>query len=249
MKNIIKKIFSKLNVDTYQRLLAYSILRNHFNSLSSCPIYTKREVLWDSVIKSYIKDNDRIIYIEFGVHKGYSLNYIAKINTNEESIFIGLDSFEGLPEDWGTIMKKGTFNTDGRIPSTDDSRVSYIKGWFQNTWEDLEKKLLSIGNIENFVVHYDADLYSSTLFALSKIDTLKKTYIAIFDEFTGHETRALFNYCEAYSAKVDFLGQTIDYNYPCQVVCRITPISKNIKHLDRGLTEMECTPVCGVEPG
>jgi O-methyltransferase len=225
MKSILKKLFSKLSVDTYQRLLAYSILRNNFNSLSSSQTYSKREALWDAVIKSYVGANSRLIYIEFGVHEGYSLNYFSKQNINEESVFIGLDSFEGLPEDWGTMKKKGTFNTDGKIPSTDDSRVSFIKGWFQNSWASLEKKLSSISNLENLVVHYDADLYSSTLFALSKIDTLKKPYIAIFDEFTGHETRSLFNYCQAYNSKVEFLGKTISNNYPDQVVCRIIPIS------------------------
>jgi O-methyltransferase len=227
VKTLLKWIFSKLSIDTYQRLLAHSILRNSFTSLSSCKTFNERKDLWDIVIKSYIGANNKLIYIEFGVHEGFSLNYFSKQNTNKESIFIGLDSFEGLPEDWGTIKKKGAFNTDGKLPSIADVRVSFIKGWFQQTWTSLENKLLSIENFANLVVHYDADLYSSTLFALSKIDILKKPYIAIFDEFTGHETRALFDYCQAYDAKVEFLGKTISNSYPDQVVCRITPISNN----------------------
>ena len=61
------------------------------------------------------------------------------------------------------------------------------------------------------------------LFALTKIDLLRKPYIAIFDEFTGHETRALFNYCQSYGATAKFLGKTILKGYPNQVVCQITP--------------------------
>ncbi len=122
-------------------------------------------------------------------------------------------------------MPKGAFSTNGKIPSNNDGRVSFIKGWFQNSWATLEEKLSSINDLENLIVHYDADLYSSTLFVLTKMDALKKSYIAIFDEFTGHETRALYNYCQAYGAEVEFYGKTILNGYPSQVVCRIAPIS------------------------
>ena len=192
--------------------------------MNSCQTYSKRQNLWDAVIDWHTNLNNKVFYIEFGVHEGYSLNYFSKHNTNPDSIFIGLDSFEGLPEEWGGIPK-GAFSTNGKIPSNNDGRVSFIKGWFQNSWATLEETLSSINDLENLIVHYDADLYSSTLFALTKMDTLKKSYIAIFDGFTGHETRALYNYCQAYGAEVEFFGKTILNGYPSQVVCRITPIS------------------------
>ena len=110
----------------------------------------------------------------------------------------------------------------GAIPSVADKRVSFIKGWFQDTWGQLHSRLAN-SKSETLVVHYDADLYSSTLFALCMIDSLKKSYVAIFDEFTGHETRALYNYCQAFNAKVSFIGKTTFESAPNQLVCRIVP--------------------------
>jgi hypothetical protein len=78
---------------------------------------------------------------------------------------------------------------------------------------------------KELIVHYDADLYSSTLFALTKIDALKKPCIAIFDEFIGHETRALYDYLQAYNTDIFFLGQTTYTGYPMQVMPRIIPHS------------------------
>jgi hypothetical protein len=221
MRTLLKKLSSKISIDTYQRLLAFSILKNEFDAIKSCQKYDKREALWDAVINSYGGVNTKITFVEFGVHEGYSINYFSSKNTQRESVFTGLDSFEGLPEDWGT-MKKGSFDMNGKIPNSSDSRVNFIKGWFQDSWINLENQL-SNTQLENLIVHYDADLYSSTLFALSKIDTLKTPYIAIFDEFTGHESRALYNYCQAYNCKIEFLGQTIVNNFPFVVACRITP--------------------------
>ena len=221
MRTLLKKLSSKISIDTYQRLLAFSILKNEFGAIESCQKYDKREDLWEVVINSIGGVKAQITFIEFGVHEGYSINYFSNKNTNNESIFTGLDSFEGLPEDWGT-MKKGSFDTNGKIPDTNDMRVNYIKGWFQDTWENLEKQL-SKADLENLIVHYDADLYSSTLFALCKIDSLKTPYVAIFDEFTGHESRALYNYCQAFNCEIEFLGKTIVNNFPFAVACRITP--------------------------
>ena len=100
-------------------------------------------------------------------------------------------------------MLKGTFDVKGSIPEVRDPRVHFIKGWFQNTWPQLSSQIQS--RRDNLIVHFDADLYSSTLFALSKMDSLGMTYTAIFDEFAGHEARALYNYMQSYNAKVTFL--------------------------------------------
>lgn len=223
MKSIIKAVAGILKIDAYERLLTYSILKYEFPSINLCPTYKNREELWSMVLSSHSNSKDKITYVEFGVFEGYSINFFSKYNKNNESIFLGLDSFEGLPENWGAIPQ-GTFNVGGVMPYTEDSRVTFIKGWFQHTWTILYSKL-TITPINNLIVHYDADLYSSTLFALTKIDSLNKSYIAIFDEFTGHETRALYSYCQAYNAKVEFLGKTLSNKFPNQVACQITPTS------------------------
>jgi hypothetical protein len=219
------KFASKVDIGTYEGMMAYSILETVFQEIYSIPIFKKREQLWDECIEKQVGNSAKLTYVEFGVHEGYSIKYFAQKNLNKESIFIGLDSFEGLPEDWGT-MPKGTFDTKGVIPKIDDSRISFIKGLFQDTWNELYRQLASLASADMLVVHYDADLYSSTLLSLSNIDSLKKSYIAIFDEFTGHETRALYNYSQAFNASVSFIAKTVmETKYPSQVMCRITPHS------------------------
>lgn len=220
LRQVIKTGAASVSVDVFQRLMTYSILRHQFGEIVAAPEFDSREKLWKNCVDT-IGPDKKMTYVEFGVHQGYSIRYFAEHNTNRDSAFIGLDSFEGLPEAWGPLAK-GAFNLGGAVPSMDDRRVSFIKGWFQDTWGQLQFRLANV-DLETLVVHYDADLYSSTLFALCMMDSFKKSYVAIFDEFTGHETRALYNYCQAFNAKVSFLGKTSFESAPNQLVCRIVP--------------------------
>lgn len=216
---------SKVSPDRYERFLAHSLLHAEFDALNRVPVFPDRERLWDHAIDGHIGRNTRITYVEFGVFEGQSIRYFAQANQHPQSRFIGLDSFEGLPEGWGG-MDKGAFDVGGNLPKVDDSRVTFIKGWFQHSCDVLES-VLREQPVDPLVVHYDADLYSSTLFTLSQMDRFKVPYFAIFDEFTGHETRALYNYCQAYGATVEFYGKTLleGIGSPNQVSCRITPMS------------------------
>lgn len=221
MKAFLKTLVSRIPVDVLERCLAYAISFQKFRSLSACKIFARREDLWDFCLIEILKDDDLITFIEFGVWQGYSINHFARKNKNKDSLFLGLDSFEGLPEDWAHL-EKSHFSTAGATPKTDDQRVSFIKGWFQDSFSDLQKRLEKRNG--NFIVHYDSDLYSSTLFCLARMDPLKRGYIAIFDEFPGHETRALYNYVQSHLANVEFLGKTVDRSgRPVQVLCRIQP--------------------------
>ena len=218
------RILSGIKSDIFERSMVYGILQNEFHKVYKIPTVSRRESLWDMCIDRYAARDSKITYVEFGVYEGYSIRYFSSRNQTPDSKFIGLDSFEGLPEDWGKI-KKGCFNVGGNIPEIDDRRVSFISGWFQDTWPQLSDRI-SDDDGSKLIVHYDADLYSSTLFALSKIDQLGRSYLAIFDEFFGHETRALHNYCQAFNAEITFLGKTTrGFKRPDQLLCRITPAS------------------------
>jgi len=220
MKELIRRAISRIPVGLVERCLAYSIGFERFSSLAECANFANREALWDYCLKT-AGDNAPITYIEFGVWQGYSIRHFAEKNKNASSRFIGLDSFEGLPEAWAHL-DKSHFSTGGNIPATNDSRISFIKGWFQNTSAELRERVGD--NRPNLIVHYDADLYSSTLFCLTQMDNLKQSYLAIFDEFPGHETRALYNYLQYSLAKVEFLGKTVGkFGRPVQVLCRIEP--------------------------
>lgn len=221
MKELLKTVISRIPVDLVERSLAYSIIYEKFPSLGHCRTFADREKLWDYCLSNIVGIDGPITYIEFGVWEGYSIKYFAERNKNQNSLFFGLDSFEGLPEDWAHL-RKAHFSTGGNLPKIQDNRISFIKGWFQDTFSKLSKNIE--GSSDNFIVHYDADLYSSTLFCLTRMDYLKRSYLAVFDEFPGHESRALYNYLQSNLAGVEFLAKTVGKNgRPIQVLCRINP--------------------------
>ena len=158
-------------------------------------------------------------YLEFGVFSGRSIAEIARRFPHSQARFFGFDSFEGLPEAWGD-MASTSFTTRGRIPATPDARISFVSGWFQNSLPDF----LAAGHVApgaSFLVHYDADLYSSTLFVLSTLWHRVPEYHFIFDEFMSEEIVALYDFARAYPIELEFLCQTNAGGYPSQVFGRL----------------------------
>ncbi len=155
--------------------------------------------LYEFLLKHY-ELNKVIDYLEFGVYLGASLKWWLKHNVCMDSRFYGFDTFTGLPENWGTV-KKGYFSTNGQAPLTDDTRARFIKGLFQDTLDDF---LRDYDGGRRKIVHIDADLYSSTLFVLTRLGPLlKRDDIIIFDEFLSwknpsHEFQALRDFSTSY---------------------------------------------------
>src|ERR1700757_206646 len=119
IKNFTKhRVLSNIKSDVFERSMVYSILQNEFFEIHEIPSVPSREALWDICIENYALPEIKLTYVEFGVYEGRSIKYFASTNKHADSKFIGLDSFEGLPETWGD-MKKGTFNVGGNIPQTD----------------------------------------------------------------------------------------------------------------------------------
>lgn len=178
--------------------------------------HNERYYLFDNRYQLYeylnfkIVNNDPIDFLEFGVFKGESINYWVNLNSKKNSRFYGFDSFKGLPQNWENLrgVEKGHFDLKGNIPSIYDNRISFIKGLFQDTLD------LFLGNYNSkniLVIHFDCDLYSSTLYVLTRLhDQLKKGTILIFDEFNSvlSEFRALEDYCSSYLKKYKILGIT-----------------------------------------
>lgn len=221
VKYFLKRMAERLPLNAIERVSVFPLLRTTFSEAKTAPELASREQLHRECIERVAGSNTPITYLEFGVYRGDSIRRVSSLNKNPDSVFIGLDSFEGLPEDWTRGHRRGHFDVGGRIPAIEDPRVSFLKGWFQDSWKELEPRL---AGRSNFVVHYDADLYSSTLFVLTKIHSIGQPYIAMFDEFTGHEARALHNYMQAYNASVSFLAQVSFRRYPFHVLCRIDPL-------------------------
>ena len=158
-----------------------------------------------------------LLYLEFGVYSGRSMSRMIELFRHSDARFVGFDSFEGLPEDWaqaGTVKERGFFSTHGRMPAISDPRVSFKKGWFQNTLPSF----LAAHNFKNagpILVHYDADLYSSTLFVLCMLWPVTTGYYFIFDEFMGDELLALDDFSRAFPVELEFLCSA--GTYPAKV--------------------------------
>lgn len=150
-------------------------------------------------------------FLEFGVYRGESLTYWTDLVDHPDSRFIGFDTFAGLPEDWhyfGGTVPATAFDAGGDAPDLGDQRVSFVKGLFQDI---VPAFLADFEPRSRVVVHCDADLYSSTLYVLTQLDSvLEPGSIVIFDEFAAvmHEFSALRDYCSAYRRTYKVLAAT-----------------------------------------
>lgn len=171
-------------------------------------VFGNRVELYEFV-ESNVLEHQPIDYIEFGVYQGASLFKWAELNTHPRSRFYGFDTFEGLPETWDRIREpfvEGHFDTGGQTPHTDDGRVRFVKGLFQET---LPGFLQEFEPQSQVVVHNDSDLYSSTLYCLTQCDrVLRPGSVLIFDEFStsSHEFQAFYDYTRSYRRTFRVLG-------------------------------------------
>ena len=131
------------------------------------------------------------ILLEFGVHKGGTINYAAERNPGRE--VHGFDSFSGLPSDWtGVIHAKGAFDLKGKAPSV-RSNVRLHKGLFSDTlpgWIAQNRAPIAF-------VHIDCDLYDSTRDVFDVLGShLNSGAMLLFDDYfnlpnwQAHEFRA-----------------------------------------------------------
>jgi O-methyltransferase len=172
--------------------------------------YSKRYSLYQHVVDTLKLKDEPIDYLEFGVFRGDSVKWWVNSCANADCKFYGFDTFEGLPEDWG-MYKKGEMNAS--IPKIDDQRVEFIQGLFQNSVPDFITNT-NLRTAKRKVIHLDADLFSSTLFALTSLAPyLKKGDILLFDEFNvpNHEFFAFKIFCESYYVKTKLLGAVNNY--------------------------------------
>lgn len=133
-----------------------------------------------------------IVFLEFGVRYGKSFRWWVEGNTHPESVFIGFDSFEGLPEKWETAYKtydKGDLSTHGELPIIGDARSKFITGWFADTLPPFQQP-----ERPHTVIHIDCDLYSSARSVFQHIRIKKGDTLIMDDAGVGDEFRA---FCES----------------------------------------------------
>jgi hypothetical protein len=165
--------------------------------------YNKRFHLYETVINHFGLDKASILYLEFGVASASSFKWWVNRVKDENAYFVGFDTFEGLPEDWGGFYKKGDMY--GSVPDLNDKRTLFVKGIFQDTLNDFIEKHKEPLNTKRKVIHMDADLFSATIFTLSQLyPYLQKGDIIFFDEFNvaTHEFFAFKIFTEAFYVKM-----------------------------------------------
>jgi Macrocin-O-methyltransferase (TylF) len=166
--------------------------------------FSRREELFD-LVGQQVRDRE-VLYLEFGVFQGEATRHWSKLLLNPKSKLHGFDSFEGLPENWLPHRQKGYFATSGEIPQIDDNRVTFFKGWFDQTLRTYK-----CPPHDALVINLDADLYSSTICVLNalKNEIVRGTYI-YFDEFNhrDHELRAFDEFIDETGMKFSLVGVT-----------------------------------------
>ncbi len=184
-------------------------LRRHSTSF----YLLNREDIYRYVFATLV-ENDRVDVLEFGVSEGNSLTSIINANQNSQSRFFGFDTFEGLPEDWrsgwGKIPKQ-SYSTQGVPPVFDDKRVSLEVGLYQETLDEFLRDFTPKGQI---IIHVDCDLYSSSLYVLTRCDKLRKYKpLILMDDFTSplHVFRAFVDYVSAFAVDFEFLAASGRY--------------------------------------
>ena len=196
--------FDKFNNIANSKLADHPYFRSikWIMSLQNKPkIFFNRLDFFDGVIK--LSDQNRPFY-EFGVWNGASFRYL--INSFKKGY--GFDTFTGLPETWHK-EPKGNYSNFGAVPKVD--RGEFIVGKFEDTLPKFFSKKRPLASLINF----DADLYSSTIFAISNSKSIiDQNTILIFDEFIMNknwekdEFKALNEFC-----------QNENYNYDVIAIC------------------------------
>jgi hypothetical protein len=206
----VASVFFPLHIPFLEKLNANALVSRWMRRNPSVPVYAHRYDLYDAIERDLIGD-DAIDYIEFGVWKGETLRRWSQLNRNPASRFFGFDSFVGLPETWDGVRGVGAFDVGGQVPDIDDPRVTFVKGWFQDT---LAAFLRDFKPQSRLVVHHDSDLYTSVMYCLTMMDqVMVPGTVLIFDEFSSplHEFRALSDYTQSYRRSVRPIGMTAQF--------------------------------------
>lgn len=144
------------------------------------------------------------LWIEAGVFHGRSIRLLAQANRPVQ----GFDSFQGLPEDWKTGEKAGSYSTQGRLPQVPE-HVTLHQGWFEHTLPTFIAQQQQPVRL----LHIDCDLYSSTKTVLQSCAPLFVAgTVIVFDDFIGypefaqHELKAFEEFCAQHGWQYELIA-------------------------------------------
>lgn len=213
IEKISNRYFS--NIDLALMALSSRLTAEYIeDKMMSAKPFQKWSDMMDAALKAITIEG---LFVEAGVFSGSSINYIAK---RIRSQIHGFDSFEGLPEDWGSKYRKGHFTRGAKLPSV-LANVTLHKGWFEQTVPAFVKD-----HPEPIAfLHLDCDLYSSTKVVLNSFGSqIRQGTIIVFDEYFNyagwrfHEFKAFQEFVASNGLSYEYLA----YNSRgCQVCVKI----------------------------
>ena len=178
---------SKLKQNPYMRSFDWA-----FNLPNLPELHFNKWYFFDAIISQSVRTRP---FYEFGVWRGTAFRYL--IQTFKKGY--GFDTFTGLPEDWNVgqgIEKADSYSAGGNLPNIEGGE--FIVGKFEDTLPSFYSESRPMASVINF----DADLYSSTICALTySKPVIDRHTILIFDEFIVNDSweqdefRALNEFC------------------------------------------------------
>lgn len=192
-----------------------------FGSATEC---TSRQQVYDLALRSAAEACLNGLWLEFGVWRGESINYIAR-KCRDRTIY-GFDSFEGLPVDWNqgavssTTIPAAYFKVY-ELPRV-RSNVVLVKGWFDKS---LPEFLLKHTEPIAFM-HIDSDVYESakTIFDIAG-DRIKRGTVIVFDEYFNYpkweegEYRAFDEHLKRSGKKCEFIAFNSHGEQAALIIC------------------------------
>ena len=174
----------------------------------------KKDELMEELIRLAPEDG---LILEFGVATGSSINRISKAT---QKIVYGFDSFDGLPEDWGTFASKSSFKCS--IPTVNEN-VELVIGLFDQVLDDFLQKHSEPVSF----CHIDSDIYSSAKYVLDKLSPrFRRGTILLFDElanyseYENHEYKAFIEFLANNDGgyDIEFMGRRHTEGYGFRLV-------------------------------
>ena len=197
-REVLKNVAVYLPYTLIETLTNYAILRT---SAALVPkdvrVGISKRAYFETVCK-HLNSDKPLLFVEFGCYKGKSIRQWATMDKHPDSRFVGFDSFVGLPERW-RHRPAGYFNRAGKTPDIGDPRVTFVKGWFNETLPGWLRDN-AFSDEATTLIHIDSDLYSSCSYILTSLHSILPSYYVMFDEYGAGEARALRDYLVAYGA-------------------------------------------------
>tara|TARA_B100000902_G_C27322131_1_gene925431 strand:- start:5664 stop:6392 length:729 start_codon:yes stop_codon:yes gene_type:complete len=173
----------------------------------------------------YIKKFNNSLFLEFGVGDGETAKIISECFADKQ--IYGFDSFNGFKDEppknsfWESFQTKFKNRKIPILPKN----YNLIEGYLEDTFEKFMSEKDS-EKIENFVIHYDMDVYEPAKLILNFLRKSKKKSIVMFDEFYNYED------FEKHEWRA-FYEEIICYNVPNKMLFYTDSSSNHFGHLSK----------------